>query len=61
MGRYRNGGYYRGKNDADLQWIEDGANLIIALFVHGMLALVLGIGCLVLGLYKLVVPDAPQK
>lgn len=61
MGRYRNGGYYRGKNDADLQWLEDGANLIIALIVHAMLALVLGIGCLAVGLYKLFTPNTSQK
>jgi hypothetical protein len=60
MGRYRNGGYYRGKDDADLQWLEDGANLIIALFVHGMLALILGICQFCVGLFQLITAEKPQ-
>jgi hypothetical protein len=60
MGQYRNGGYYRGKNDADLQWLEDGANLVIALFVHGMLALILGIFQLCVGVFELITAEKPR-
>lgn len=43
MGKYHNGRYYRGKNDAELQWLEDGVGFIGKLFVVSALSLIIGV------------------
>jgi len=57
MGHYQNGNYYRGENDAELQWLEDGIGLVVKLFVYGVCALAVGICQLTYGLFKLVTSD----
>jgi hypothetical protein len=57
MGHYSGKNYYRGKNDADLQWLEDGANLVVALFVHGMLSFLFGVAQICVVLFKLITSD----
>ena len=43
MGQYRSGRYYRGRDDADLQWLEDGVGLIGKIFVFSALSCIIGI------------------
>jgi hypothetical protein len=57
MGHYNGKNYYRGKEDADLQWLEDGANLVIALFVHGLCSCVIGVVQICVLLFKLITSD----
>jgi hypothetical protein len=38
MGHYQNGNYYRGKNDGELQWLEDALNLAFSMVFYGVCA-----------------------
>ena len=53
MGRYENGKYYRGKNDAELQWLEDGVSLVGKTFCGVVLLFILGACQIGLGLFTL--------
>jgi hypothetical protein len=57
MGHYRDGNYYRGEQDAELQWLEDGAGLVGHLVIYGVCALAVGIFQIIFGLFKLVTSD----
>lgn len=57
MGHYRNGNYYRGRNDGELQWIEDAANLVFSLVFYGVCALAVGVWELTRGLFNLITSD----
>jgi hypothetical protein len=57
MGHYRGKNYYRGENDAELQWLEDGANLLIQLFAHGILCLISGVIQIFAVVFKLITSD----
>ncbi len=43
MGHYQNGNYYRGKNDGELQWVEDAVNLAFGMVFYGVFALAAGL------------------
>lgn len=53
MGRFNNGNYYRSNKDAELQWLEDGANVVGRLCLYGFCALFIGMCQIVYGLFKL--------
>ena len=36
MGKYQDGNYYRDDNDGELQWLEDGTNLVGQTFIAGL-------------------------
>jgi hypothetical protein len=57
MGHYRDGNYYRGEQDAELQWLEDGAGLVGQLIIYGVCAFAVGVFQLLFGLIKLVTSD----
>jgi hypothetical protein len=57
MGRFKNGNYYRGKNDAELQWLEDGVNYTGATLIGGVCALFIGVVQIVIGLFQLISDD----
>jgi hypothetical protein len=57
MGRYRNGNYYRSKNDPELKWLEDSAGLFGKVFMFGVCSLVVGIFQLGCYLVQLVTSD----
>lgn len=53
MGRYENGKYYRSKNDAELQWLEDGVGLVGKTFCGVVLLFILGAVQISIGLFTL--------
>jgi hypothetical protein len=57
MGRFEKGGYYRGRRDAELQWLEDGFNLVGAVFVRSIILFVVGICQLIYGIFTLITSD----
>jgi hypothetical protein len=57
MGHYNGKNYYRDKNDAELQWLEDGANLVIAIFAYGLVSCFTGIFQICAGLFTLITSD----
>lgn len=54
MGHYKNGNYYRGKDDGDLQWIEDLFNLTFSMVFYGFCAIASGLWILACGLFNLI-------
>ena len=57
MGRYKNGKYYRGKNDAELQWLEDGISLVGKTFCCAVLLFISGVYTLCVGLITLLTEE----
>lgn len=57
MGHYRNGNYYRGKNDGELQWVEDAVNLAFSMVFYGVCAFAVGLYELARGLLHLIASD----
>lgn len=57
MGRFVDGNYYRDENDAESQWLEDGANLVGATFIGGICALFIGVIQICIGFFYLIFPD----
>jgi hypothetical protein len=53
MGRCKNGKYYRGKDDADLQWLEDGVNVVGQTLVFSVFSIFIGVFQIVFGLVKI--------
>jgi hypothetical protein len=57
MGHYRNGDYYRGKNDGELQWVEDAINLAFGMVFYGVCAFAVGLFTLACGLLNFTTSD----
>jgi len=53
MGRCKNGKYYRGKDDADLQWLEDGVNVVGQTLVFSVFSIFIGVFQIFFGLVKI--------
>lgn len=53
MGRFNHGNYYRKDGDAELQWLEDGVNVVGRLCLFAFCALFIGLCQITYGLFKL--------
>jgi hypothetical protein len=57
MGYFNNGNYYRNDDDVELQWLEDGANLILQLTLRSFCLLITGICQLVYWVFETLTSD----
>lgn len=53
MGRYQGDKYFRGSDDGELQWLEDGVGLVFTILFSSIVLLVSGIFGILSGLFYL--------
>ena len=57
MGQFRGKRYYRGKDDAELQWLEDGVGLLGKTLCHSVFLMCRGVYLICSGIHTLLTSD----